>query len=218
MTMYRFLRARLCAALLIQISGNRITDSGTLKNLIMDAYKVKAFQIFGLAESSHVHQIAIQAKGEPTIDEARQMLQGFLADRFHLKLHRETRELPVYVLVAGTYGTRLTPIKSSKTCAASGGGGKGGRASSAGTLPQSWESTVALLSDLAGRTVIDRTGLHGNYCALYGQDPLAALGSAASIFTQIEEKWGVKLETQTAPIEVLVVDHSADIISIPFPF
>jgi uncharacterized protein (TIGR03435 family) len=74
---------------------------------------------------------------------------------------------------------------------------------------------VALLSELADRPVIDKTGLDGNYCALYGQDPLVALrladirSGAASIFTQVEEKWGLKLEPQVGPIEVLVVDHVA---------
>ena len=32
---------------------------------------------------------------------------------------------------------------------------------------------------------------------------------AASIFTQVEEKWGLKLEPQIELIEVLVVDHVA---------
>jgi uncharacterized protein (TIGR03435 family) len=54
-----------------------------------------------------------------------------------------------------------------------------------------------------------------NYCALYGQDPLVALNvadirsGAASIFTQVEEKWGLKLEPRVVPIEALGVDHVA---------
>lgn len=36
------------------------------------------------------------------------MLQGLLADRFRLRLHRETREIPIYDLVTGKNGPRLT--------------------------------------------------------------------------------------------------------------
>ena len=103
------------------------------------------------------------------------MLQAFLADRFQLKFHSETREFQIYVLAAGKRGRRLTPIKSSATCASSGGGGKGGRARSGGTvrvegtLPQSWENMVAVLSELADRRVIDKTGFDGNYSRSTGR-------------------------------------------------
>ena len=77
----------------------------------------------------------------------------------------------------------------------------------------------------AGRRVIDRTGLTGGFdLALYfdnrpipgvgpggglrtppGADPTPA--DAVSIFTALEEQLGLKLEPQTAPAEVLVIDH-----------
>jgi hypothetical protein len=57
---HRFLRARLCAAVLIgaagaqpiHISGSDVTDVGSLKKLIMDAFNVKPFQIVGLSGSN----------------------------------------------------------------------------------------------------------------------------------------------------------------------
>jgi len=39
------------------------------------------------------------------------MLQTLLADRFKLALHRETRELPVFVLTASKNGLKLPPAK-----------------------------------------------------------------------------------------------------------
>ena len=155
----RFLRARLCAAVLIgaagaqpiHISGSEVTDAGSLKKLIMDAYSVKPFQIVGLPGSNKVYDIAVKVKGEPTLDEARRMLQAFLVDRFQFKLHRETREFPVYLLTAGKHGPRLTPIKSSATCASSGGGGKGGRARSGGDRPRGGHASTIL-------------GKHGGFC------------------------------------------------------
>src|SRR5579872_5145251 len=37
------------------------------------------------------------------------LIQALLAERFHLRLHRETRELPIYSVVVGKSGPRLQP-------------------------------------------------------------------------------------------------------------
>jgi uncharacterized protein (TIGR03435 family) len=42
---------------------------------------------------------------EPTREQVLKMIQALLADRFHLTLHRETRELPIYALVVGKNGS-----------------------------------------------------------------------------------------------------------------
>jgi uncharacterized protein (TIGR03435 family) len=39
------------------------------------------------------------------------MLQEFLADRFHLKVHHEIKELPVYALVVAKGGSKLKESK-----------------------------------------------------------------------------------------------------------
>ena len=80
----------------------------------------------------------------------------------------------------------------------------------------------------AGRRVVDRTGLSGGFdLALYfdnrpipgvgpggglrmpppSADPTPADADAVSIFTALEEQLGLKLESQTGPVEVLVIDH-----------
>jgi uncharacterized protein (TIGR03435 family) len=35
------------------------------------------------------------------------MLQALLADRFHVKVHRQTKDLPVYALETGRSGLKL---------------------------------------------------------------------------------------------------------------
>ena len=40
-------------------------------------------------------------------DKFRQMVQALPADRFHLKWHRATREIPIYTLVVGKNGPKL---------------------------------------------------------------------------------------------------------------
>jgi uncharacterized protein (TIGR03435 family) len=89
------------------------------------------------------------------------------------------------------------------------------------------------MSDLAGRPVIDKTGLDAQfYCTPDGLDALTAVmfligptgggrggnpqdrsaipsadSAGPSVFTAVEEKWGLKLDAQKAPVDVLVIDH-----------
>ncbi len=46
------------------------------------------------------------------------MLQALLADRFKLKVHHETKELPVYALTVAKNGPKLTPSVAPATPAA----------------------------------------------------------------------------------------------------
>jgi len=82
------------------------------------------------------------------------------------------------------------------------------------------------LPTYAGRAIVDRTGLTGEFdLALYfdnrsiqGVGPAGGLGAPSpgaelapadtvSVFTALEEDLGLKLESQTGPAEVLVIDH-----------
>jgi uncharacterized protein (TIGR03435 family) len=58
------------------------------------------------------YDIEARASGRPTKDDMRLMMQSLLQERFHLVIHRETREAPAYVLVLakpGTLGRRIKP-------------------------------------------------------------------------------------------------------------
>ena len=83
-------------------------------------------------------------------------------------------------------------------------------------------SLVDVLSAQLGRTILDRTGLKGNYDFTLqwtpDQSPAGSVeapkvgepvtGSAAlPILAAIQEQLGLKLEPSTAPEEVLVIDH-----------
>ena len=66
------------------------------------------------------------------------------------------------------------------------------------------------LSDAAGRIVIDKTGLTGNYdIALKWTLTIAIERSNAppDLFTAIEEQLGLKLVPTKAPVDVVIVDH-----------
>jgi uncharacterized protein (TIGR03435 family) len=90
----------------VATSGQRLTaDAAKVRTLVMYAYNVKNLQVTGtvplLTEDKASWDIIARAEGDtiPTRAEFRKMLQSLLAERFHLKAHREMREMPVYALV-----------------------------------------------------------------------------------------------------------------------
>lgn len=153
------------------------------------------------------------------------MVRTLLEDRFQLKVHRETRELPAYELVAarpGTLGPKLR--KSGAACDAilvrppqppagvrpecGFGGGPGGLMAGGIAMAQ-----LAQFLQRIGRPVIDKTGLAGRYDFDLAFAPLAppAAGAAAdpslpTIFIALEEQLGLKLQSTNGPLDVFVID------------
>src|SRR5690349_13673632 len=84
---------------------NRLIASGVnLKQLVEWAYKVTSAEVSGGPAwmDSKYFEMEAKTEGSHTLDELLRMLQPVLAERFKLQFHRETKPLPVYVLVAGT--------------------------------------------------------------------------------------------------------------------
>ena len=213
------------------IAGMRFTeDAASLTDLIMDAYQVRRFQIASApswGDTGHdLYDIAARfPEGKaPTLAIARHMLQTLLAERFQLKLHHEIRDLPVYALVVGKGGSKLKPAPAGKTCS-----GDALEDNPDAAFHTSWDLTPEALGMFAGRPVIDKTGMSGHYCTADGRDAMAALDiqaimggrggrrgapesdesdSAASLFSELQKKWGMRLEPQKGPADVLVIDHA----------
>ena len=93
----------------------RLTADASLQILIQYAYGVQPFQVMDAAGWLQPGRYEIEAKadGNATRNQMFLMLQSLLEDRFHLKIHRETRDLPVYALVAAKGGLKLPPPKES---------------------------------------------------------------------------------------------------------
>jgi uncharacterized protein (TIGR03435 family) len=163
------------------------------------------------------------------------MWQSLLADRFKLRLHRETRELPGYVLTAAKSGFKL-PAAKEASCVSFPPGttprqipGK----VDCGYVPLLLESTglriegrkvrmADLIRELAmvlGRPIIDKTEFTGEFDlnlrftedeAIKGLDgPLPpADANRPNIFAALEEQLGLRLVPAKGPVEVLVIDHA----------
>ena len=145
------------------------------------------------------------------------MLQPLLAERFHLKVHHETRSFPVYSLVVAKSGSKLQPTRAE----ASDDLGIGVTCRVLQSRPgyvKYQSCMVGSMSDLlrweTGRSVIDRSGLTNHYDFELRWTPDSASTTAAgdesgpSIFTAIQEQLGLRLEPATAALEILVIDHA----------
>ena len=100
----------------------------SMKNLLMTAYNVKGYQVSGPAwlDGERYDIVAKIPKGA-TKEEFQMMLQNMLAERFKLKLHRESKDLPIYALVVAKSGLKMkeSPKDEPAPDAANGGPGSG---------------------------------------------------------------------------------------------
>src|SRR6185369_4923523 len=95
--------------------GGRFRATGApLNALIQLAYGVKDFQVSGRpkwadSESDESYDVVAQPAAGVTLnrDQMKVAIQALLADRFKLKFHRETKDLPIYSLVVGKSGPKL---------------------------------------------------------------------------------------------------------------
>ncbi len=149
---------------------------------------------------------ALQKLPEKEQAEQRKLiLQAVLVDRFKLKVHQESRERSVYELVIAKEGPKLTELKPDET--------PGGVAIRPGRIDLQGLPISALagaLTFLAGRRVVDKTGLTGKYkiTLLYAPDEANRMeNDAPSLFNALQEQLGLKLVPAKVSAEITVVDH-----------
>jgi len=209
------------------LPGGGFTASGvTLKQLIMQAYDIVGFQLTGEPRWVGTDRWDVQARAEGfqdriPLEPERAMLRALLADRFQLKVHGETREMPVYGLVLAKNGPKLAAVADPAK--------PPGLRQGPGSL-RFTKSTIAMLARQLGlqlgRNVIDKTGLAGVYDFALEWTPEPGQGggpeafgfppgtpgpsnatfNGPSIYTAVQEQLGLRLDSQRGPAEVLVVD------------
>lgn len=202
--------------------------------LIRSAYRLQAAQLVGAPSWVNDEQYDIHARAPgATRAEIDVMRRALLYDRFGMRAHAETRELPVYALMPVKPGVLGRGLKAAGECAAgppvdapgqplpcgvlqSGAG----QLNAAGVTMESLASIVMNMAQYTGvdRIVLDRTRLTGSYFFQLrfrpvgrGGGPLVAPNADAlqrpDFFTALREELGLKLEGQSTPIEVLVIDR-----------
>jgi uncharacterized protein (TIGR03435 family) len=198
--------------------GRLAIKNCTLKRLLGAAYHVQDFQLSGGPKwmDTDAYDIVAKAEGSPNLTEHQllDMLQPVLADRFQIKSHWETRQLPRYLLVVAKGGSKLTEVKSD---------GEPQVSIRARRLITGHRARIAdmieLLSWATGRVVVDETGLKNVYDFklewtpddLQMTEPGADKRSGESgnsLFASIQEQLGLKLQPEKGPVQILVVDRA----------
>jgi uncharacterized protein (TIGR03435 family) len=204
------------------LPGGRLVVNAPARLMLMNAYGVQFSQLAGAPDwlNSETWSVDARAEGNPTRDQLMLMLRSLLEERFHLKAHHESREMPVYALTVAKNGPKL-PAPNPEACTTPVPGKPEPTAPPCGRVrismsPQGvlMEGGTAAISELTrvlaiplSRPVVDHTGLGGAYDIrlLFTED--ASDASSTGIFTAIQEQLGLKLESVKAPIDVLVIDH-----------
>lgn len=184
-----------------------------LKVLVMDAYKVLYYQLDAPSWfETQQYDVSAKIPEGASQDQVPAMLQTLLTERFRMKLHRETRNQPAFVLMVGKNGPKLrNSVETGEPAITVNEGHFEWRRAT-----MTW--FAARLSGLTGRPVVDMTGLSGKFDITLGLTPseLAGLRSAAtaaesqdgtSIFEALRAI-GLKLEARRMPIEHLVIDSA----------
>jgi uncharacterized protein (TIGR03435 family) len=194
-------------------NGRTFNATGiTARDCIAFAYEIQPFQLTGGPSWIGGERYDIVAKmpadaagATRTPERIAQMklaLQGMLGERFQLAVHRETRTMPAYSLVAAKSGFKLKATTDDGHGSWSWGRGK------LKAQRTSIDTFARYLSGILGSPVVDATGIQGVFDLTleWTPDELEP-ASGASILTALQEQLGLKLETQKAPVEMLVIDR-----------
>ncbi len=143
------------------------------------------------------------------------MLQALLADRFRLVIHRETKQVSGYALMLSKEGSKLSPstAEDKHILSIRREAGPNGEVFDkiAGRRVEIRDLAFLLLLTTQ-HPVIDRTGLAGEYNFDMEFAPLdsdiASDSSAPSLFTAMQQKLGLRLETAKAALDGIVIDRA----------
>jgi uncharacterized protein (TIGR03435 family) len=193
----------------------------TLQQLITVAWNLQKHQVNSrIAWLSNDYFDLDATAGRPASEaELRLMMQTLIEERFHLKSHRESREMTIYSLVEtkkgvanasdihpasdGDCGKITGPDPNAPPATCGGETANMGRITGHNTNLDELATNLAIMVD---REVVNKTGLRGSYDLTlnWSQD-----ATGPSIFTALEEQLGLRLEAARGSVEVFVVD-SAD--------
>ncbi|HET9194010.1 MAG TPA: TIGR03435 family protein [Vicinamibacterales bacterium] len=179
-------------------------------SLLLRAFGVLTPQIVGAPgwlATERYDVVASVPGGAVLTDQTRQAyMERMLTDRWRLRYHRETRDIPVYSLVTANEGSKMVTHTGPGEY-----GMKVERAgprvilrSTRGNMPR----LVEILSGFSGRVVSNDTGLGGEYdFTLEWIQDANATDSGPSLFTALREQLGLRLVSAERPAPVIVIDQ-----------
>jgi uncharacterized protein (TIGR03435 family) len=185
--------------------GQLIALNMSLRAYICRAYSVRDYQVSG-PDWLASEKFDIVAKYPPHSGDSQPgpRLQKLLADRFKLAIHRESKESPVYALVAAKNGPKIKAVEDSGDHSTN---NDGHHLTAKGI-------TMARLAEFLSRNmdrpVVDLTEMKGVFDLTLDWTPEKAGDDAdgPTLLTALQQQLGLKLQPHKAPIEMIVVDHA----------
>jgi uncharacterized protein (TIGR03435 family) len=198
--------------------------NATMLDLITIAYGIEADKVLGGPSWLEFNRYDVIAKAPNNTpqDELKLMLQGLLADRFKLVVHKDSKPVPAFILSLGKGKPKLKEADGSGTtgCQAQ------PSAPEPGVIPLNvaschnvtMEAFAQVLRQMAGGYVtspaVDQTGLKGGWdfdVKWTGRGQLAQAGAdGISLFDAIDRQLGLKLEPGKVEMPVIIVDSAND--------
>lgn len=197
------------------LPGRYTATNRTLRDLIREAWDVRDYQISGPDWlSSERFDIVAGFPAGATEKQLEAMKQSLLLDRFGMRLHTETRNLPVYAIVIAKSGVRFQPAKPGTPSRNLMNGSRGSY--DMRVTRRTMADLAGTLSHFADRPVRDMTGLTGTYdytLQWMREEAQSAANEAGlkllpTMSVAMEEQLGLRLEPRSAPIEILVIDRA----------
>jgi uncharacterized protein (TIGR03435 family) len=220
------------------LNGGGLRVSGAnLRALIMTAYNIRNFQLSGGPGWVYTERFNVLAKPDHAGDEGpadyrkmtneqrraaaelmRRRLQSLLSERFQLVIRRETKEMPIYGMVIGKNGVKMTESEEGANSSMS-------TSNTRITCQRCTMGELAVnLSSITGRPVRDETGLTGKYDFKMEWAPelkaggvergegapadLASTPEAPTLFTALQQVLGLKLEPKKGPVDMYVIERA----------
>lgn len=212
----------------------------SLAKLVCAAYGLESYQVSGgpdwVRDGHEGYDVTAKTTEDSTVETLHkmvpkqeklvqeQMLQALLADRFKLTVHRDTKQLPMSVLVVSKGGLRIQPTKQAAPNTPQGGDNPPKWCMSVQNTPDgdlhtakdcSMDVVADLLAGELRHPVKNMTGLNGGYDftlrylpQFLASDPSADSFTVPPITTAIQEQLGLKVESRKGPVETIVIDHA----------
>lgn len=199
--------------------GGRFTARATtLKFLLEWAYGIQPAQHSGGPSwiGLERYDVVATAEGNPSDDQIKLMVQNLLADRFHLKLHHERKEISAYVISVGKTAPKLFPPKDGETHALRLAPGAGPDQKTHHVIATRF--TLAQLTDIfarqLGSVIVNRTGLDGEFdftLDITSDDSRPNPLDPALLIDAMREQLGLTVKFQKTPVDLLVIDSAVKV-------
>ena len=203
--------------------GSLTMQNVTLHSAIEWAYNVKNYQVTGPAWLNDVRfDISGRAADSASEPQLRAMLQTLLASRFQLAVHRETKDIPTYVLLVDKGGIKARKAQADEVSQLQPKGLS--LVATATTIGQVADTLTNFSTQIPilNFPVVDETGVKDRFdftldgsefltnmraIAQPGKDPQADL-VIEGVQQILKDQLGLRSELRKLPGQIIVVDHA----------